>query len=415
MTNRVQSNQVNMGNLREGEQILRQSRPWLMMLIVAFLVAGCGGSAAATEEPTPLEESFTPVVSATGEIVPAQWATLSFPSGGRMVTLAVEEGDEVSAGDVLAELDTTALDAAVVQAQAALTVAEATLARVQAGPREEEIEQAQQQLQATQAAVVDLYDGGSESDIAAAQADVLTAQQARQAAQGNYDFLMNLADHHGATQPGDWAPMNDEQNVRLALNIANQQLDAAEAYLNQLTGTPDPDQAAIANAQVWAASARRDAAQAALDVLLASPLPEDIAIAEAEVAQAQAGLTTAQAARDQGALVAPFDGVVSALFFRADEWIGPGEPVMLLADLSSLQVETTDLNEIDIARVAVGDAASIEFDSLPNEIVTGTVLRIAPMAAEGAGVNYTAIIALDEIPSALRWGMTAFVDIEVAD
>ncbi len=404
---------------------MRQRKPWLLMLIVgtaAFLMAGCGGDAAATEAPTPLERDFAPVVSATGQVVPAQWATLSFPDGGQMLTLAVEEGDEVSAGDVLAELDTTAVDAAVVQAQAALAVAEANLARVQAGPREEQIEQAQQQFEAAQAAVVeaaaardDLYDGGTASEIAAAQADVLSAQQAQQAAEGNYHYLYNLAESHGAADPGEWAPMNDEQSVRLALNIANQQLAAAEAYLNQLTGQPDADQAAIVDAQVWAASARRDAAQAALDLMLASPLPEDLAIAEAEVTQAQAALTTAQAARGQATLVAPFDGTVSALFFRANEWVNPGEPVILLADLSSLQVETTDLNEIDIARVAVGSTASIEFDSLPNEIVTGTVLRIAPMAAEGAGVNYTAIIALDEIPPTLRWGMTAFVDIDVEE
>jgi hypothetical protein len=40
------------------------------------------------------------------------------------------------------------------------------------------------------------------------------------------------------------------------------------------------------------------------------------------------------------------------------------------------------------------------------------VSRIAPKSTEGAGVNYPVIITLDEIPAALRWGMTAFVDIE---
>jgi multidrug efflux pump subunit AcrA (membrane-fusion protein) len=85
----------------------------------------------------------------------------------------------------------------------------------------------------------------------------------------------------------------------------------------------------------------------------------------------------------------------------------------VLADLSALQVQTTDLNEIDVARVAVGNTATVEFDALPEETVAGVVTRIAPRSAEGAGVNYTAIIELDEIPSHLRWGMTAFVDIAV--
>jgi hypothetical protein len=41
------------------------------------------------------------------------------------------------------------------------------------------------------------------------------------------------------------------------------------------------------------------------------------------------------------------------------------------------------------------------------------VISIAPKAAEGTGVNFPVILALSEIPSTLRWGMTAFVDIEL--
>jgi len=89
--------------------------------------------------------------------------------------------------------------------------------------------------------------------------------------------------------------------------------------------------------------------------------------------------------------------------------------VATLADLGHLRVETTDLNEIDAARVAVGASASVTFDALPGVEVGGVVKSIAPKAAEGSGVNYTAIIELDEIPALLRWGMTAFVDIAVSE
>jgi multidrug resistance efflux pump len=75
-------------------------------------------------------------------------------------------------------------------------------------------------------------------------------------------------------------------------------------------------------------------------------------------------------------------------------------------------VETTDLNEIDVARVTVGSKAMITFDALPELQVTGRVLRIATKASEGSSVNYTVVIELDELPEALRWGMTAFVDIQ---
>ena len=61
----------------------------------------------------------------------------------------------------------------------------------------------------------------------------------------------------------------------------------------------------------------------------------------------------------------------------------------------------------------MGDSVIVTFDALPDVVVRGIVERISPKAAEGAGVNYPITIELSEIPDQLRWGMTAFVDIEV--
>jgi hypothetical protein len=55
----------------------------------------------------------------------------------------------------------------------------------------------------------------------------------------------------------------------------------------------------------------------------------------------------------------------------------------------------------------------VTFDALPDVEVAGWVVRIAPKAAEGAGVNYTVSLELESIPPQLRWGMTAFVDIQI--
>ena len=86
---------------------------------------------------------------------------------------------------------------------------------------------------------------------------------------------------------------------------------------------------------------------------------------------------------------------------------------MLLAGGDGLEVETTDLNEIDVARVKVGDTVTVTFDALPDVTVQGKVASIAPRSSEGAGVNYTVHVTFDDAPDGLRWGMTAFVDIAV--
>jgi multidrug resistance efflux pump len=199
------------------------------------------------------------------------------------------------------------------------------------------------------------------------------------------------------------------------LDLANGNLEAAQAYLDDLLNGPDTTDLQLADAQVWVASAEQAAAQAYLNLLLAGPRPESISVSEAQMMQAQAALDAAEAKRDKAILRAPFDGIISDITIRANEWANPGQQIALMAASGGLEVETTDLNEIDVARVREGDTVSVTFDALPGVTVSGKVLSIASRSSEGAGVNYTVRISLDEIPDALRWGMTAFVDIDVSE
>ncbi len=105
--------------------------------------------------------------------------------------------------------------------------------------------------------------------------------------------------------------------------------------------------------------------------------------------------------------------MVCNLEARVGEWIAPGLTILQLGDLDHLQVETTDLSEIDAARVQPQASVLVTFDALPNVTVPGTVLRVADKSAAGSRVNYTAVIVLENLPSGLRWGMTAFADIQV--
>jgi multidrug efflux pump subunit AcrA (membrane-fusion protein) len=80
-------------------------------------------------------------------------------------------------------------------------------------------------------------------------------------------------------------------------------------------------------------------------------------------------------------------------------------------------VETTDLTELDVVAVAVGYPAEVRIDAIPDEVLQGTVTDIATVANPARGdVNYTITIELEETADLpLRWGMTAFVDIDVEE
>jgi len=71
------------------------------------------------------------IVSGSGNITVSQDASLAFGTGGKVEAVYVEAGDEVSQGDVLAELDTGILELSLAQAELALSTAEYNLDKTQ--------------------------------------------------------------------------------------------------------------------------------------------------------------------------------------------------------------------------------------------------------------------------------------------
>ncbi len=387
------------------------------LIVLTVLLSGCGGSTQAT--PTPEAVDITPVLSVTGKIVPATWANVSAQTGGVVVEVLVRPGDAVAAGDPLVRLDATDAQLAVQQAEAAVEAAQAQLALLQAGPRPAEIAAAQAQVKEAEAAVAQavaqrdqLAAGTTDAEIAAARAQVAAAEAQQRQAHEAHEQTMKCYDRPDGSK---YCPLLGpaEEQARYALEAANAALAAAQAQLDALLAGAD-DRKRAANAAVALALARRDAAQAQLDRLQAGAKPEEIAVAQANVHQAEAALAAARVALDRCEVRAPFAGTVGAVAVRVGELVALGQPLVTLGDLSALQVETTDLDEVDVARVEVDQRVTVAFDAIPERVFTGRVARIYPMAEPGAGgVNYTAIILLDELDPAIRWGMTAFVDIEV--
>jgi multidrug resistance efflux pump len=217
------------------------------------------------------------------------------------------------------------------------------------------------------------------------------------------------------------------QQATAAIGAAQAEYDAAERGATSQELAVAQAQVAAAQAQVTVAATGVDAAQAQaaiaqaavaqaqtqLELLQAGAREVDVAAARAAVSQAQAALDGARSALAKAQLAAPFAGTVAAVWARPGEIVSSGQEVLALGDLSSYQVETTDLRETDVARVSIGQPVEVTFDALPNQTFTGTVVRIAPMATQAQGsVNYTAVVELAEQDPALRWGMTAFVNIQ---
>jgi multidrug efflux pump subunit AcrA (membrane-fusion protein) len=381
---------------------LRKQWVWLGIALAAgFILAGCSGSQASTPELPELEtaQDFAPVISVTGRVVPGQWASLSMSSAGILAEILVAPGETVEAGQALMRLAGGDPQAPAAELEAARQAAVL------------EVENAQHALDA-------LTEAAQAAHIAAQQAWVAAALQISELEQqledlevpeGQKDLTPEEAydqahrDYLDAVE--EFEPYRDEpqsnatRQERLeALDQAREDYGVAVRRLQLEMG--------LNSARMTLADNRQDAV-----LYAAGPLADDLALAQARLETAQAALEAAQAALDSQTLQAPFAGTVTEIYSRAGEWITPGMPVLVLADISWLQVETTDLNEIDMAQVRTGDAVRVSFDALPEVIVDGRVVYISPQAAAGAGVNYTTVIDLGQIPEGLRWGMSAFVDI----
>lgn len=102
---------------------------------------------------------------------------------------------------------------------------------------------------------------------------------------------------------------------------------------------------------------------------------------------------------------------MTRLNYQSGEWVLPGQVIVVLADLEHLRIETTDLSELDIMRVAVGQAAKVTVKAL-GQTVSGKVSAIAPLAEKlGDDVVYRTTVELDGKLAGLRAGMSVEVEI----
>ena len=247
---------------------------------------------------------------------------------------------------------------------------------------------------------------------------------------GQVEMLVSQGD---PVRAGQVLARGDRRALEIALAQAQAGLRQAQAALTLLQNQPAVEtvkaaEAALINAEynvdraidrgairleLAAVVAARDSAQANLDAIKAGPSPEQVDSAAAAVDLAQSSVDLAQLSLEQSEIIAPFDGVIVEVAIRNGENASPGTPIIILADLTQLRLETTDISEIDTARIAEGMPVKISIDAFPGKEYAGAISRIALRSEAGSGTNYTVEIVSDELPTGLRWGMSAFIVIDI--
>jgi multidrug efflux pump subunit AcrA (membrane-fusion protein) len=127
-----------------------------------------------------------------------------------------------------------------------------------------------------------------------------------------------------------------------------------------------------------------------------------------ERVEAQRELARVRSATDVEVLTAPFAGTVTGLLAHTGDTLVPGAGVLMVADLSRLQVETTDVDEFLIGHVRAGQNVALQIEALDRRELVGQVRTVAlqPQATPGGDQHYPVTIDLGGVVPELRPGMS---------
>ena len=130
-----------------------------------------------------------------------------------------------------------------------------------------------------------------------------------------------------------------------------------------------------------------------------------------QVVNAQTPLAWVAGPASTEVVTAPFGGVVTNVLVHAGDTLMPGAPIAVVADLHLLQVETSDVDEFLVSRVAPGQQVQISVDALDNRTMSGTVTSVALLPQTGAsgGPAYPVVISIGGLPPDVRPGMSVRV------
>jgi HlyD family secretion protein len=363
----------------------------LLLCLVMTGVTACGslggGSDTAGQAVKVERGDLEVTVSGSGNIEVFKDSKLTFGIGGRIEEITVEEGDRVSKGDVIARLETGALELAVAQAEVALSQAQNSVKQAESA-----ITQAQLSLDMANYNLDKAEDTYKWPEL---EVQYTNVEQARLAVE-------NTQNRISAALAAN--PSADTTSLQSLLANAQANLVQEEIKLKAMLSGDDKEEVAMKKLQVQIAEEGLALAEQSLEVAKKSP-----ELAELSLAQVRKQLADAT-------IAAPFDGIVATVYAEEKDTVSTVNPIVYLIDTSKMELKV-DVDEIDVADVKIGQRAKIEVDALPDLELEGEVSFISQLPREEGGVIiYEVKVRFDALAdSGLKGGMSASTDIVVKE
>lgn len=326
--------------------------------------------------------------------------------GGRVAEVRAVEGQRVRAGEVLLTFEPYDLRESLAEARALHAARQATLARLEAGFRSEEIEQARARRDRLQAVLDALVAGPRPLEIQILDDRARVAEAELRDAQREYDRIRPLFESGEASR---------QEMETAAFSLQARQAAAAAAQSELALAREGTRAEEIAGARAALAEA-----EAALALLERGARPEEIDEARAQASAAASAVAAIERRLEELEVRAPRDAVVEALDLLPGDLIAPNAAVASLIDPVSLWVRAyLPERRLD---VQVGRRVLVRVDSLPQRRFAGRVAFVSRQAEftpsnvqtpeERSKQVFRIKVVLEEGVEALRAGMAADVYID---
>ena len=406
--------------------------------------------------------TITEKINVTGKVTALKKVDLGFEKGGVVSGLDVQVGNFVKIGDKLITLDSSDIKAQLLGAEANLLSEKANLSQLMSGLRPEELSVEGSKLRSAQVAYEDsrinvinaLHDSYTKvegailnnidllftnSQSVAPRINVRTESYNQESSVNSNRLIVG---ENLRSWKSDLDDMNSSTDPTIYLDKVHGYLDRTKTLLSQIstivsninTGNSGLNQATIDsynssvnsglstfNNAVSSLSSAEATYRSALstvsltkdqfDLKKAGSSEQAIQAQVAKVDQANANVLTYKTELSKKSLKSPIDGIVTDVRLEQGEFVSAGQvAVTVMSDMFKVEV---NIPESDIAKVAVGNSASITLDAYdPSTVFVAHVSAIDPAETIVEGVpTYKVTLQFDQKDERVRSGMTANIDI----